>query len=70
MNRPVRVLIIEDSELDAQLLLRHLPQGGCEPEWQRVETAAALTAACGWNPNPEAVPPFGSRFRRPSDAMK
>jgi len=45
MRRPLRVLIIEDSELDAQLLLRHLRHGGCDPEWRRVETAAELMAA-------------------------
>jgi len=44
-SQPLRVLIVEDSELDAQLLLRHLRHGGCDPDWRRVETAAELTSA-------------------------
>jgi signal transduction histidine kinase len=42
---PLRVVIVEDSEMDAKLILRHLRQGGYEPHWQRVETLAALGAS-------------------------
>jgi len=42
---PLRVLILEDSEEDAALLVRALREGGFEPVWERVETAAALAAA-------------------------
>ena len=45
MSKPFRVLIVEDSEDDALLLLRELRRGGFEPEFQRVETAAAMTTA-------------------------
>ncbi len=45
MGVPLRVLLIEDSEDDAALLLRELRRGGYEPAWERVETATALGAA-------------------------
>jgi DNA-binding response OmpR family regulator len=43
--RPLRLLLIEDSEHDAELLLAHLQQGGYEPDWERVESEEALNAA-------------------------
>jgi PAS domain S-box/uncharacterized domain HDIG len=43
MERPLRVLIIEDSEEDAHLLLRELRRG-YEVEFERVETAGAMRA--------------------------
>ena len=45
MLKPLRVLLIEDSDPDALLLGRHLRQGGLEPAIRRVETAAQLQAA-------------------------
>jgi len=45
MERPLRVLIIEDSEEDTQLLLRELGRGGYEVEFERVETAEAMQPA-------------------------
>lgn len=45
MPKPLRVLLIEDSDDDAELLLHELRRGGYEPEWRRVDTASALTAA-------------------------
>lgn len=42
MSTPLPVLIIEDSEDDALLLVRELKNGGYEPDWQRVETAGAM----------------------------
>ncbi|MHB8399322.1 MAG: response regulator [Candidatus Limnocylindrales bacterium] len=44
MTQPLRVLIVEDSEDDAELLLRELRHGGYEPTYARVETAATLSA--------------------------
>ena len=45
MGTPLRVLIIEDSEEDTQLLLRELRRGGYDVESQRVETAEAMRSA-------------------------
>ena len=42
MPTPLRVLLIDDSETDAELLVRELRRAGYEPSWERVETAAAL----------------------------
>ncbi len=45
MGTPLRVLVVDDSEDDALLLLRELTRGGYAPVWERVDTAEALTAA-------------------------
>jgi diguanylate cyclase (GGDEF)-like protein len=45
MSTPLRLLIVEDSEDDALLLLRELRQGGFDPRWQRIDTADALVSA-------------------------
>jgi signal transduction histidine kinase len=43
--QPVRVLIVEDSENDARLIVRELARSGWEPVFQRVDTAAEMEAA-------------------------
>jgi two-component system cell cycle sensor histidine kinase/response regulator CckA len=45
MSTPLRVLIVEDSEDDALLLVRALRRGGYDPTFERVETPTAMTAA-------------------------
>ena len=45
MSTPLRVLLVEDSEVDAFFILRELQRGGFEPTWERVDTAAGLSAA-------------------------
>ena len=45
MNGLLRVLIVEDSPDDAELLAHHLRRGGFQPEWRRVESAAAMREA-------------------------
>lgn len=45
MTHPIRILIVEDSEADAELLLRELKRGGYEPQSERVETPTELDAA-------------------------
>jgi len=39
----LRALMIDDSEDDALLIIRHLKKGGFEPLYERIETAAAMT---------------------------
>jgi len=41
MRQPLRVLIVEDSEDDAQLLIRMLGKDGFDSVHERVETAVA-----------------------------
>ena len=36
----LRVLIVEDDPLDAELAVRELQKSGYDPEWQRVDTQA------------------------------
>src|SRR5213592_4239758 len=43
--RPLRVLFVEDSAADAELMVRALRAGGFEPVLERVETAPELLAA-------------------------
>lgn len=45
MNSHLRVLLVEDSEDDAQLLLREIKRGGYEIEFERIETAQAMKEA-------------------------
>ena len=45
MGKPLRILIVEDQEDDALLMIRTLQKGGYEPVFERVETAAALRTA-------------------------
>ncbi len=45
MFKPINILMIEDSEDDALLILRELRRGGYSVQHQRVETARAMQAA-------------------------
>lgn len=52
MDNILRILIAEDSEGDAALLLRELRKGGYQPVFERVETPEAFRRAieeCGWD---------------------
>ncbi len=44
MSKPLRVLIVEDLEDDALLVMRELERGGYDTTSERVETAEAMTA--------------------------
>lgn len=50
MGRPLRVLVVEDSEPEAELLIRELQQGGFDPEYQVVDTAETMAAALSEQP--------------------
>jgi len=41
----LRVLMVEDSESDEQIIIRELKKGGFSPKYERVETAAAMKKA-------------------------
>lgn len=45
MNKLLKALIIEDSEMDAMLLLAHLKRGGYDPVYRQIDNAAALEQA-------------------------
>src|SRR5947209_20617226 len=52
MGVPLRLLLVEDSENDALLLVRELTRAGFEPVVERVETAVAIQAVLdrqGWD---------------------
>ncbi len=44
-RRPLRVLVVDDSQDDALLLMRELQREHYEPVWQRVDTSEALASA-------------------------
>ncbi|MBN1607365.1 MAG: PAS domain S-box protein [Polyangiaceae bacterium] len=50
MSEPLQVLIVEDSENDALLLLRELEKAGYQPQHTRVQTKEQLLAALGSQP--------------------
>ena len=45
MNTPLRVLIVEDNESDAGLIIRRLQQAGYDLVHERVDTAGAMSCA-------------------------
>jgi len=45
MNKPIRVLIVEDSEDDTLLLVRQLKKEGYNPTYNQVDTAEAMSDA-------------------------
>ena len=47
MGIPLRILIIEDVEDDALLVIRVLQKGGYDPAFERVETADAMGESLG-----------------------
>lgn len=66
MSKSLRVLIIEDSEADALLVVEELERNGYRPSWRRVDTLEALRAALRKEPwdvvlSDHHTPPFNSR---------
>ena len=45
MSKPLRVLVVEDSEDDAYFLIRELKKNGFDPEFERVESGRQMAAA-------------------------
>src|SRR5258706_10851451 len=50
MNHPLRVLLVEDSEADAELLARELKRAGYDVTWERVQSAGRLQTALDHGP--------------------
>jgi len=50
MGTPIRVLVVEDSEDDAVLLVSGLRDAGYDPAFERVDTAEAMRAALATQP--------------------
>ncbi len=45
MNKSIRVLLVEDNENDAQLILMELRRNGYDPQWTRVQTSEEMQKA-------------------------
>ncbi|MFP4515417.1 MAG: PAS domain S-box protein [bacterium] len=45
MDNPLQVLIVEDSKVDALIVVKELERGGFEPRYQRVESAPEMETA-------------------------
>lgn len=67
MQIPLRVLLVEDFEDDALLVLRALKQGGFTLQWQRVDTLADLEQALAQQPSWDVII---SDFRLPEFSAK
>ena len=51
MKDPLRILIVEDSAVDAELILDEIRRAGFDPDWSRVETEADFIESldCGFD---------------------
>lgn len=49
LDRPLRILLVEDSPDDAEILIWQLRKSGIDAEWERVETAEDLRSALDEN---------------------
>jgi len=50
-DRTVKVLIVEDDPIDAELMVRELKRGGLDPEWVRVQTEEEYAAQLDAGPD-------------------
>ncbi len=48
--KSLRVLVVEDSEDDARLMMHELRRGGFEPDWERVDTPQGMARALDEKP--------------------
>jgi PAS domain S-box-containing protein len=48
MSKPLRVLFVQDSEADAEVIAGELRRGGFDPSYERVDTQASFQAALQW----------------------
>jgi len=66
----LRLLIIEDSEDDARLIVRDLQRGGYAPSYERVDTDAAVRAALTRGPWDVIISDFNMPTFSGTDALK
>ena len=45
MTIPIKILIVEDSADDAELIIREMKKGGYKPQWHRVDNSEDLESA-------------------------
>ena len=50
-GKPLRVLVLEDNAMDAEMVIHTLCRAGFDPEWKRVETEADFLAALHTSPD-------------------
>jgi len=70
MNIPINVLIVEDSEDDALLLVRELRRGGYDVTFEQVETAEALVDALDLRKWDLVISDYTMPHFRGTDALK
>ena len=70
MGRPLTVLLVEDSEEDAQLIVQQLQSCGWDVAWERVDTRAAMTATLGRSSFDLIVSDYHMPSFRALDAVK
>ena len=70
MGAALRLLIIEDSEDDARLIVRDLQRGGYAPSYERVDTDAAVRAALTRGPWDVIISDFNMPTFSGTDALK
>ncbi len=70
MNTPINVLIVEDSEDDALLLVRELQHGGYDVTFEQVETAEALVDALDLRKWDLVISDYTMPHFRGTDALK
>ncbi len=51
MSKPIRVLLLEDKAIDAELNIRELRRAGFDPQWKRVETEADYLSELSTSPD-------------------
>src|SRR5579885_536998 len=55
MARPLRVLILEDVRVDAELVVHELRRAGFDPDWRTVANEAGYLEALNAEPLPEII---------------
>lgn len=68
MPVPLQLLLLEDQQADAELVLHNFAQAGFAPDWRRVETEANYLAALDPSLDPDPGRLRAAAVRRPTRA--